>query len=222
MFLKCASSNDPTSSSRLLVPCSLDPLFPALFAEHAHLRLVALLAVHIHGQIFEVINQLFQVLWLDLRQRQRYTMPVQCLVQLIVRLLRNQTRQPHARAQQLHWHTHIHRRQPFVPRHRFVRFHQHPQILRPRRRRGGLRAVAARAAVARPRRRRCRLQCRQQPLCLVRGNLARGKHLQNLSPVLVHRTPPHTCVTQATTLCANSATLGATIETACTTPITNS
>jgi hypothetical protein len=44
--------------------CSL--LFPALFAEDAHLGLVSFGAIDVDGQVLEVIDQLFEVLRLDL------------------------------------------------------------------------------------------------------------------------------------------------------------
>src|SRR5579863_7108541 len=98
------SETSPSRSSPCKNPCDADnaaaeSLVPVSFAEHAHPGLVAVLAVHVHGQIFKVIDQFFKVLRLDLRERKRHAVTAQRFVKLVVSLLRNQRRQPHSSTQ---------------------------------------------------------------------------------------------------------------------------
>ena len=57
------------------------------FAEDADFGGVAAFAFDIHGEVFEVLDQLFEVLRLDLRKRDRHAMLAQRFIELVVGLV---------------------------------------------------------------------------------------------------------------------------------------
>ena len=143
---------------------------------------VAVLAVHIHRQIFKVIDQLFEIFRLDLRERERHSVAAESLVKLVVRLLRNQaaSRTP-ARSNCIGTRTFT-VVGPFIPvidssaststRRYFARVARSPGDCCP----------FALLFGGSARRVWCiRLKRGKQPLGFVRSDLSRSQHLQNLA-----------------------------------------
>src|SRR5215510_13687628 len=162
----------------------------ALLAKHPHLRSVSVFAVDIDSEIFEMIDQFLEILWLDLRQRQRNSMAGERAIELVVRLLRNECRKPDSRPEKLHRHAHVDCGQALVPGHGLVGLNQHTQELRARLWPCVPCAVCAGRCLCACANSWLRIKRRKQPLGLVSSDSSGGEHIQNLLPVLVHSHPP--------------------------------
>src|SRR5262245_41964601 len=137
-----------------------------------------------------MIDQFLEILWLDLRQRQRNSMAGERAIELVVRLLRNERRKPDSRPEKLHRYAHVDCTQALVPSHGLVDFNQHTQVLRARLRPRALCAVCAARCLCACANAWLTLNRRKPPLGLVSSDPSSGEHIQYLLPVLVHSHPP--------------------------------
>jgi len=139
-------------------------------------------AVNVYSQVLEVVDQFLKVLRFDLRERQRDTVAVECIVQLLMSLGGDEAGQADPSPQQLHGHADVHRGQALVPRHGFVGLNQHAEIF------GlalGLDLLAGGTVAG------LWLVFKRgdEPLGFVRGDLSGGEHFKNLAAIFVHGIP---------------------------------
>src|SRR5580698_3390061 len=170
-----------SDTSKNAVTAGMRGFEPPLFAEDSdlHLLLLAIDVIHIYidRQVRQLIDNLFEIFRLDLAYGKGNALVVQCLVDVVAGLRRNEAGQLYSGTQELHGNAGVHADWPMRLRW-IVGLDHHTKVF-------GLRTAAWLGGAG------CRLyrisfQSGDQTLRLFGRNLATGQHLKNLSASFAH------------------------------------